>query len=81
MLDLTKKNQFTYTDPDGSQKKITISGQMTKSDKCAIKAFIASPGDLTGVIDEDAKTISLVTAADLSECTADVTLSPHGFVL
>ena len=80
VLDLTKKNQFTYTDPDGSQKKITISGQMTKSDKCAIKAFIASPGDLTGVIDEDAKTISLVTAADLAECIADVTLSPHATI-
>lgn len=80
VLDLTKKNQFTYTDPDGSQKKITISGQMTKSDKCAIKAFILEPGDVSGVIDEDKKTISLITAGDLSECTANVTLSPHATI-
>lgn len=80
VLDLTKKNQFTYTDPYGISKTITISGQMTKSDKCAIKAFSASPGDLTGVIDEDSKTISLVTAADLAECTAEVTLSAHATI-
>lgn len=80
VLDLTKKNAFTYTDPYGNQQQITISGQMTKSDKCAIRAFMASPGDLTGVIDESAKTISLVTAADLSECTAEVTLSAHATI-
>lgn len=79
-LDLTKKNAFTYTDPYGTKKQITISGQMTKSDKCAIKAFMASPGDLSGVIDEDSKTISLVTAADLSEATAEVTMSPHATI-
>lgn len=80
VLDLTKKNQFTYTDPYGNSKAITISGQMTKSSKCAIKAFMASPGDLNGVVDEDSKTISLVTTADLSECTAEVTLSPHATI-
>lgn len=79
-LDLTKKNEFTYTDPYGAQKHITISGQMTRSSKCAIKAITVSPGDLTGIIDEDNKTISLVAASDLSECTAEVTLSPHATI-
>ena len=80
VLDLTKKNEFTYTNPYGEQKKITISGQLTHLNKCAIKSFMAEPGDLTGVIDEDAKTISLVTAADLSEMTADVVLDPHATI-
>jgi hypothetical protein len=80
VLDLTKKTPFTYTDPYGNKKQITISGEMTKSDKCAIKSFMASPGDLSGIVDEDNKTISLVTAADLSECTAEVTLSPHATI-
>jgi hypothetical protein len=80
VLDLTQKTPFTYTDPYGNKKQITISGQMTRSDKCAIKAFMASPGDLSGVIDEDNKTISLVTAADMSEATAEVTLSPHATI-
>jgi hypothetical protein len=79
-LDLTKKTPFTYTDPYGTQKQITISGQMTKSDKCAIKSFILQPGDVSGVIDEDTKTISLITAGDLSECTAEATLSPHSTI-
>lgn len=80
VLDLTKKNEFTYTDPYGTRKKITISGQLTHLSKCAIKSFMAEPGDLTGVIDEDSKTISLVTASDLSEMTADVVLDPHATI-
>lgn len=80
VLDLTKKNEFTYTNPYGEQKKITISGQLTHLNKCAIKSFMAEPGDLTGVIDEDNKTISLVTAADISEMTADVVLDPHATI-
>ena len=77
VLDLTKKNEFTYTNPYGEQKKITISGQLTHLNKCAIKSFMAEPGDLSGVIDEDSKTISLVTMDDLSKMTADVVLDPH----
>lgn len=80
VLDLTKKNKFTFTNPEGSQKDITISGEMTKSNECAIKSFIASPGDLSGVIDENSKTISLVSVADLSEMTAEATLSPHATI-
>ena len=80
VLDLTKKNVYTYTDPYGAKKQITISGEMIKSNKCAMKVFTASPGDLSGIIDEDNKTISLVTAADLAECTAEVTLSPHATI-
>ena len=80
VLDLTKKNQFTYTNPYGEQKQITISGQMTRSDKCAIHAFTVSPGDLTGIIDEDNKTISLGTFDNLSAVTAEVTLSPHATI-
>ena len=80
VLDLTKKNEFTYTNPYGEQKKITISGQLTHLNKCAIKSFMAEPGDLSGVIDEESKTISLVTAADLSEMTADVVLDPHATI-
>lgn len=80
VLDLTKKNAFTYTDPYGKKREITISGALTHLNKCAIKSFMAKPGDLNGVIDEDAKTISLVTANDLSQMTADVVLDPHATI-
>lgn len=80
ILDLTKKNPFTYTDPYGNKKQITISGEMTKPADCSLLAFMAQPGDLGGVIDEDAKTVSLITADDLSQMTAEVTLSPHAMI-
>lgn len=79
ILDLTKKNCFTYTDPDGNRHSITISGQQTRSSKCQLKSFIAN-GDMTGVIDETNKTISLVTAEDLSEAIAEVVLDAHATI-
>ena len=79
ILDLTKKNEFTYTDPYGNVKHITISGQQTRSAKCALKSFMVN-GELSGVIDEDSKTISLVTADDLSNCTAEVVLDAHATI-
>ena len=80
VLDLTQKNHFTYTNPYGEKQDITISGQLTRSDKCQLKAITVQPGDLTGIIDEDAKTVSLVTAADLSAATATATLSAHATI-
>lgn len=80
VLDLTQKNHFTYTNPYGEKQDITISGQLTRSDKCQLRSITVQPGDLTGVIDEDAKTVSLVTAADLSAATATATLSPHATI-
>ena len=80
VLDLNKKNEFTYTNPYGETKKITISGQRVKSAKCSIKSIMLHPGDLQGIIDEDNKIISVVTAADLSEMTADVILDPHATI-
>jgi hypothetical protein len=80
MLDLTKKNYFTFTNPDGSTRQISISGQRVHSSSCAIKSFIIDISGLTGVIDENAKTISLISADDLSACTVDVSLSAHATI-
>ena len=80
VLDLTKKNEFTFTNPQGEQRKITISGKRTKSNACAITAFTVAQGKLSGIIDEDNKTITLVTGQDLSAMAADVTLSPHATI-
>ncbi|MCI1779925.1 MAG: DUF5018 domain-containing protein [Bacteroidales bacterium] len=80
VLDLTKKNEFTFFSPDGTSRKITITGKQVHSDACAIKSFILPDNGITGVIDEDAKTISLISADDLSACKAEVTLSPHATI-
>lgn len=79
ILDLTKKNAFTYTDPYGNVKHITISGQQTRSNKCSLKSFMVN-GEMSGVIDEESKTISLVTADDLSNSTAEVVLDAHATI-
>lgn len=80
ILDLTKKNQFIYTDPYGNETPITISGELTRSAKCGLKSITIQPGDLAGIIDEDTKTVSLVTAEDLSNATAEVVLDPHATI-
>lgn len=80
VLDLTKKNQFVYTDPYGTQTPITISGELTRSPKCALKSITIQPGDLGGIIDETSKTVSVVTAEDLSQATAEVVLDPHATI-
>jgi len=80
VLDLTQKSSFTFTSPDGTSRTITISGERVHSSSCAIKSFILTDEGVTGVIDEDSKTISLISTDDLSSCTADVTLSPHATI-
>ena len=80
VLDLNQKNTFTYTDPYGNKKDITISGKMTRSNKCALKAFFLTSNELTGIIDEDNKTVSIMTGEDLSQATAEVTLSAHATI-
>lgn len=80
VLDLTKKNQFIYTDPYGTQTPITISGELTRSAKCGLKSITIQPGDLAGIIDETNKTVSVVTAEDLSQATAEVVLDPHATI-
>lgn len=77
VLDLTKENFFTYTDAQGNSRKICITGERVKSNKCSILAFSLKDPAVSGVIDEQTKTISLISADNLSSCLADVTLSPH----
>ncbi|WP_295938935.1 DUF5018 domain-containing protein [uncultured Alistipes sp.] len=79
-LDLTKENWFTLTRADGSKKKYCITGQIKKSDKCQIISFSIDDPALTGVIDQSAKTISLISIEDLSSATATAILSPHASI-
>ena len=77
ILDLTKENYFTYTDAQGYKKQICITGERVKSTKCQLLSFSIPSEDITGIIDEDHKTVSLISAEDLSSCLADYSLSAH----
>jgi len=77
ILDLTKENFFTFTDQQGNQKRISIRGERTKSKKSSITFFSIESVGVTGLIDQDKKTISLITVEDLSSVDVDVTMSAH----
>ncbi len=77
VLDLTKENFFTFTDQHGNQRKISIRGERTKSNKASITFFSIESVGVTGLIDQDKKTISLITVEDLSAVDVDVAISAH----
>ena len=79
-MDLTKKNYITVTKADGTKKGYYITGERRKSNKCAISSFVLANPLIVGVIDEDAKTISLISVDNLGTSTADVSISPHATI-
>lgn len=80
ILDLTEENWFTLTEPDGDSRQICITGERVKSAACELQAFSIYDPALTGVIDASAKKVSLVSADDLSACTAVAQVSAHATI-
>lgn len=79
-MDLTKKNYIKVTLADGTKKGYYITGERRKSSKCAISSFTLANPLIIGVIDEDAKTISLISVDNLGSSTADVSISSHATI-
>jgi hypothetical protein len=80
ILDLTKENFFTFTDQHGNQKQISIRGERTKSKKASISFFSIEAVGVTGLIDQDKKTISLITVEDLAAVDVDAAISAHATI-
>ncbi len=80
ILDLTKENYFTLTEPDGTQRKISISGIRKKSSACQLLSFALPDLGVTGSIDEDTKSVALPTLDELKATMASYTLSPHATI-
>lgn len=80
-LDLTKENAITVTDQLKEQKEYVIKGEIRKSSECLIKEFALPSLGLSGVINETAKTISLIAIGDLEPALATILLSYHATVL
>ena len=80
VLDLTEENQFRYTDATGTTRNIVITGERVKSNKCELISFTLKRPTLSGVIDKASRTVSLITASDLSVGEASVTLSAHATI-
>jgi hypothetical protein len=79
-LDLTKETVITVTDQLKEQKEYVIKGEIRKSTESLIKEFALPSLGMSGVINETAKTISLIAIGDLEPALATISLSYHATV-
>ncbi len=86
ILDLTQKNNFTFTDGSGESTQICITGERKELSDCSITYFLIPEDEstgrsaITGTIDEDNLTISLVTTENLSDVNVEYEISPHATI-
>ena len=79
-LDLTQEHWFTLTRVDGTTRKICITGNIKKSDKCQLEAFALPSLGLTGVIDQEKAEVSITALGDLEPAKATYQLSYHASI-
>jgi hypothetical protein len=79
-MDLSKDNMITVTNQKKEQKKYVVKGKITKSSECQITDFRLPSLGISGVINESAKTISLVAIGDIAPALAAVSLSYHATI-
>ena len=79
-MDLTKENVITLTDQVKAQKQYKIKGEIRKSDACILEEFKLPSLGLTGVINVETKTISLVAIEQLEPALAEITMSYHASI-
>lgn len=76
-MDLTKENLITITDQTKTKKQYKVVAEIRKSAESAITSFeLIGPG-LTGVVNEENKTISIIAIDEIGPTLAKVSLS-HG---
>jgi len=86
VIDLTKKNYYTFTNARGEKKQICITGKIVALTGCDISYFAVQDDEangisgVTGVIDQDSKIISLITTQDLSSVKVNLKISPHSTI-
>ncbi|WP_298650079.1 DUF5018 domain-containing protein [uncultured Proteiniphilum sp.] len=79
-LDLTKENYITVTDQTKTKKDYKIVAEIRKSAEARITSFELKSLGISGIIDEELKTISLISLEDIGELLAEVNIS-HGATL
>lgn len=76
-LDLTKENFITVTDQTKKKNDYKIVAEIRKSAEAKITDFSISTLGIAGIIDEEAKTISLISIESIGEAIAEASIS-HG---
>jgi hypothetical protein len=79
-LDMTKDNMITVTDQLKQKKQYAVRGEIRKSSACLIEEFKLPSLGLIGVINETAKTISLIAIGDLEPAKGEVSMSYHATI-
>lgn len=80
ILDLTQENHFTFTDASGASKDIIITGERVKSNACELLSFAIEDPALSGIINKNTKTVSIISADDLSSAKATFEVSAHATI-
>src|SRR5690606_37203502 len=62
------------------RKEYIVKAEIRKSNKSQIEEFKLPSLGLTGIVNEEEKTISLITIGDLEPATAEVKLSYHATI-
>ena len=76
-MDLTKENTITVTDQNGGKADYKVVAEIRKSNECAITKFDLPNANLSGLVKEADKVISLVSADEIGKQLATVSIS-HG---
>jgi hypothetical protein len=79
-MDLTKSNTITVTDQRKEKKQYTVRAEVRKSNACLIEEFSLPELGLTGVINQQERTISIVSLDNLPPTRANVRLSHHATI-
>lgn len=76
-LDLSKDHNVTVIGNDGTKKAYTITSEIRKSNLCVITDFQIPAYELSGIINQETGTISVITGDDLGMQNATLIMS-HG---
>jgi hypothetical protein len=76
-MDFTKENYITVIDQTKTKKVYKVVAEIRKSSECKILSFELPSLGITGIIDENNKTISLISIEPIGAALANVRIS-HG---
>lgn len=76
-LDLTDVNEFTFTDPQGKEKKISITGKRVKPSACSLLAMMVEDVKTSAVIYDADNKILIPFLEDMSAVSVSGQVSPH----
>lgn len=76
-MDLTKENFITVTDQTKKKKVYKVVAEIRKSAEARITDFSLNALGISGIIDEENKTISLISIEPIGEVLAEISIS-HG---